>query len=342
VEEVRIGGTSDEGPSAFGKVVGVALDPLGRVWVADALQHQIQIFAPDGKHVRSIGRQGSGPSEFQGIAGMDWGPDGNLWVLDAGNSRFAVYDTAGKLVATRSRQATVTMSPWPGGFDTEGHLYDFASHRQQEEASITSLARLDPASGTADTLTLPPFHSRYFGKISRSEGRTTRINHAPVPFTGQQVWAVDPRGYVWFASTDAYRLERLSPRGTPDRAIELENRAPRVTRAEKDRILENFAWFERQGGKLDRSLIPDNHPHLLGFYFDDTGNLWVVPSYDVRKNTPLDVFDTAGTYLGRLEGPNRLFATPAPSFRGNHMAAVTGNADGVQSVVVLRIEKPVR
>lgn len=341
VEEVRIG-EDDGGPSAFGRVVGVALDPMGRVWVADALQHQVRIFEPDGRHVRSIGRKGAGPAEFQGIAGMGWGPEGNLWVLDAGNSRFAVYDTAGKLVSTRRRTAMVSMSPWPGGFDAQGRLYDLGSHRQQGETSATSLARVDVSTGAVDTLTLPPFRQITFGAITRSEGAHTRVNQAAVPFTGTQVWAVDPRGYAWFASTDRYRVERLSAPGSPGRVIELENRAIPVSRQDKARILENYAWFEQQGGKLDPSLIPNTHPHLLGFFFDAAGNLWVQPSYPAGRNTPFDVFDTAGTYQGRIEGPPRLLSRPAPALRGERMAAVVGSADGVHSIVILRIEKPGR
>ena len=254
-EEVRIGDGADEGPSAFGRVVGVELDPMGRVWVADGLQHQIRVFAGDGRHVRSIGRKGAGPAEFQEIAGMDWGPDGNLWVLDAGNARFAVYDTTGKLVTTRSRTANVSLSPWTGGFDAQGRLYDLLNHRQQGQTSVTSLSRQDISSGAADTLKLPPFRQVFFGEVRRSEGTHTWVNQAPVPFTGHQVWALDPRGYVWFASTDHYRMERLSPEGAPDRVIELEVRAIPVTRQDKERMLENYTWFEKQGGKLDPSLI---------------------------------------------------------------------------------------
>ncbi|HEX6041596.1 MAG TPA: hypothetical protein VFZ20_26325, partial [Longimicrobium sp.] len=77
-EERRIGAKLEEGPTSFGDVSDVALDAMGRVWIADALQHEIRVFAPDGRHVRSIGGMGGGPAEFLGIAGMDWAPDGNL------------------------------------------------------------------------------------------------------------------------------------------------------------------------------------------------------------------------------------------------------------------------
>jgi NHL repeat len=60
-----------EGPDVFRRIVDVALDPLGRVWVADAQMHEVRVFQPDGRHVRTLGRKGGGPAEFDGIAGMD-------------------------------------------------------------------------------------------------------------------------------------------------------------------------------------------------------------------------------------------------------------------------------
>ncbi|HYW13252.1 MAG TPA: 6-bladed beta-propeller, partial [Longimicrobium sp.] len=90
-EEVRIGTADGGGPDEFARISDVELDALGRVWVADAEQHQIRVFDSAGAHVRSIGRKGGGPEEFNGIAGMSWAPDGTLWVLDGGNMRFAVY-----------------------------------------------------------------------------------------------------------------------------------------------------------------------------------------------------------------------------------------------------------
>ena len=80
--EATIGSADGEGPAAFSRIVDVALDPMGRVWVADGLENEIRVFQPDGRYVRTIGQKGAGPKEFGLLGGMDWAPDGTLWVMD--------------------------------------------------------------------------------------------------------------------------------------------------------------------------------------------------------------------------------------------------------------------
>lgn len=132
-QESRIGANVHGGPASFARICDVTLDDFGRVWVADALQHDIRVFEADGRHVRSFGGMGGGPAEFLGVAGMDGAPDGNLWVLDGGNMRFAVYDTTGKLITTRRRNNNRVVSPWPLGFDAQGNLYDLLPVGNREQ-----------------------------------------------------------------------------------------------------------------------------------------------------------------------------------------------------------------
>ncbi len=145
-EELRLGSADSDGPDMFGRVVDVALDATGRVWVADGQNFQIRVFDTQGRHVRTIGRKGGGPAEFEEIDGMDLGPDGNLWVLDGGNARFAVYDTAGRLAATHPRNTGAAMVPWPGGFDARGRLYDIAAV-PGEDGAVQFAVRRAPAAG---------------------------------------------------------------------------------------------------------------------------------------------------------------------------------------------------
>lgn len=335
----RIGGARVEGEAAFGRVTDVALDALGRVWVADDMQKQLKVFERNGTFVRAIGRQGGGPAEFEGIAGFDWSPQGLLWVLDAGNARFAVYDTAGNLIATHPRKSGVTVAPWPGGFDRHGNLADNGNRREIGGESAASLVRLSPDLRTADTLPLAPLRERFFGEIRSGDARTQRIKQAPVPFTGTQIWGMDSEGYAWVAVTDRYRLERRAFDGTVNRVVELQNTPRRVSRADKDRILENYRWFEQAGGRLDPSLIPDHHPHLHNFFFDDRAHLWVLPTYFWGERPQIDIFDLNGRFLGQVQAPVPFLSRPTPVVRGEWVAAVARDADGVDSVVLMRLEK---
>lgn len=334
VEHTRIGARTEEGPASFARISDVALDTLGRVWVADALQHEIRVFETDGRHVRTLGGGGGGPAEFLGVAGMDWGPDGNLWVLDGGNMRFAVYDTAGNLLATHRRNINRVVSPWPLGFDTQGNLYDLLSTAADRE----QIVRFGPGLQPLDTFQLPAFELPAF-EVTRRQGNTTRINAITVPFAGLQQWCMDREGYIWVGVTDRYRIERHRFDGTVDRIVERDVKPARVTRQQRRRALASHEDFVRQGGRIDASRIPGTLPVFESFFLDDGGNLWVTITPGRNQPKPADVFDPSGRYLGRVLLPPRLLSSPAPAVRGGMMAAVVQDEDHVESVVVLRIHK---
>jgi hypothetical protein len=73
VPQAVIGGSNEV---EFGDIVDVALDGDGRIWVADGIRNQIQVFTRDGERVRTIGRKGGGPGEFMMLAGMGLGSIG--------------------------------------------------------------------------------------------------------------------------------------------------------------------------------------------------------------------------------------------------------------------------
>jgi hypothetical protein len=339
VEEFRIGSADGGDAYMFTIISGLALDDLGRVWVADAQLLNLRVYDSKGVHLRTVGKKGGGPGEFRWISGMDRRPDGELLVLDSGNSRFAVFDTTGKAVATQPRSTNVSTTPWPGRIDSRGRLYDVAMIRRGSSAGTDALVRFDTAFQPVDTFPLPEFEEQYF-EISRRQGNNRDVSRVNVPFAPSQVWSVDPQGYVWIAVTDRYRLERRSFDGRVDRVIEREHTPVPVTDADRRCALGFYGDFIKKGGKIDESRIPDTMPALASFFFDDMGRLWVMPRANAGDNPVLDVFEPTGEYLGRVHATERLIVGPGPAVRGDRMAAVTIDDDGVQSVVVFRIEKP--
>ncbi|HEV3050823.1 MAG TPA: 6-bladed beta-propeller [Longimicrobium sp.] len=323
-------------------MVDVGIDGLGRIWVADGMQQQIKVFRQDGTLVRSIGRKGAGPAEFGDLAGFDWAPDGTLWVVDGGNARFAVFDTAGNLTQTRPRTSTLSISPWPGAVDGEGRLADVAAGRDAQGQRRDFVLRFSPDGGPVDTLHLPVAREEVFGEITRGTPTNRSVKRAPVPFLGMPLWALDPEGYAWVGMTDRYRLERRRFDGSVERVLELENTPPQVTRADREQILRNYRWFEEQGGKLDASRIPATHPDLLNLFFDDERHLWVLPTYRFQQKPAIDVFNLDGRYLGAVQSPVSIGSHPAPVIRNGLLAAVASDPDGVESIVLMRIDRPGR
>lgn len=338
VPEGAIQSADGEGPAAFSRIVDIAVDPLGRVWVADGPQQQIRVFEADGRHVRTIGRAGGGPEEFATLAGMDWDAEGNLWVMDGGNVRYSVWDTAGKLVTTRRRPLNVSSVPWPLGFDSQGRLYDEEGSGHPAD-NRRMIVRLGPGVQVQDTFIIPAFELPVF-EVVQEEGLNRRVNAVVVPFAPVQLWRLDQDGYVWVAITDRYRLERHRFEGGVERAVEHQAQPRRITRQQRETALARLRSFEEQGGKIDASRIPDTYPMFEDFFFGDGGTVWVRLPTGRDEPGRLDVFDARGRYLGQVSTSTRFMSRPAPVFRGGRVYAVVQDEDHVESIVILRLEKP--
>jgi DNA-binding beta-propeller fold protein YncE len=90
-----VGHADGQGAAArFNTPRGVAVDPAGNVFVADASGHRIRKVAPDGTVTTVAGSgqrgfgDGPGPeARFHEPFGVAVGPDGTLYVADANNNR---------------------------------------------------------------------------------------------------------------------------------------------------------------------------------------------------------------------------------------------------------------
>lgn len=96
---------------------GIALDRQGNIYVADTLNHRIEVFAPDGTLLRNFGTQGNGLDQFYEPRGLAFDAQGNLYVADTWNARIVKYDVGLRPVASwgsgdldlgDGRRATIT------------------------------------------------------------------------------------------------------------------------------------------------------------------------------------------------------------------------------------------
>jgi outer membrane protein assembly factor BamB len=82
------------GSDGFSFPNDMALDPQGRLWVADTGNDRFVIFEPSGTFVGTWGSSGAGEGQFKlrrpngdGYGGIAFAPDGSFYVLDVGNRR---------------------------------------------------------------------------------------------------------------------------------------------------------------------------------------------------------------------------------------------------------------
>lgn len=332
-EELRIGSADVEGPELFGQVASLAVDDLGRIYVAEGQAHEIRVFNPDGSHLRTLGRKGGGPGEFEQISGMDWGPDGNLWIMDTGNSRLSVFDTTGAYVTSHRREGGFIMVPWRGGFDRQGRLYDVTGVRDGTEFRQV-LVRYDENVQPTDTFRIPEYENETFDLV---DDRGLRRMSTWVPFTPNQGWTLDPEGDLWIGVNDRYRINHVTFGGDTTRVVERPFTPAPITDQEREEAMERLDGFVQQGGDVDASRIPDTKPAYGAFTTDDAGNLWVIATGESDAPQVWDVFDPEGRYLGAVTTDLRFGLYPRPVFRDGFLYAVTTDELEVPYVVRARI-----
>jgi hypothetical protein len=249
-----------------------------------------------------------------------------------------VFDTAGTYLTSHRTIGNYIISPWPGGFDTTGAFYNYGIDTEADAEEQLVMVRYDDNMEPADTFQVPRYDAgdAYFDL--RTKNSFWRMS---IPFMPGMQWQLSRTGDIWFGVTGDYRLFKTNLTGDTLRVVSREYQPVAVTEADIEQSLERFDNFLREGGKVDRSRIPGVKPAFRTLFLDDANRLWVMPmTSNDNEGRLLDVFDSEGRYLGRVELPFVMERYPTPLFRNGRIYAVTRDDLDVPYVVSAMIEMP--
>ncbi|MCP4571799.1 MAG: hypothetical protein GY838_05550 [bacterium] len=304
----RTGGNDDG--LMFGVVSQILCDDEGLVYLLDRQLAQVPVMAPDGTHVRTVGRAGEGPGEVRRPQDMIFFPDGRLGVakahpgsivgldrdgLPAGTFRLGVADSGHQgghgltgIHAATCRGGNLVLDcsrAMPGDGGQESNLY---------------LASFDPE-GKELCRYFETTLSMDFGDCHMSEAADDR------PRAGR--WTVGPDGRVYVASQrNAYQIEVYAPDGVLVRTIERDYRSLMRSDAETAVIREYYEDFVAQlPGSCEYEFEP-TRPDIETLYVFDDGRLWVRTSRSGHHQPAgtilaLDEFGPGGEYRGQVRIP---------------------------------------
>ena len=95
LQAVATWGMAGAGPGQFSGPKGVAVGADGLIYVADSLNHRVQVFDAGGAFVRQWGSEGSLPGQFKEPWGITVSSSGDVYVCDTWNHRVQVFDAQG-------------------------------------------------------------------------------------------------------------------------------------------------------------------------------------------------------------------------------------------------------
>lgn len=196
VQDLRVGAADGPHPYTFSPQALVAARGDGTLYVVDRGNHEVRVFDPRGRHLRTFGREGAGPGEFLGASTAGWVAD-TLWVSDLVQMRTTFFRPNGTVLRTTGPALRASARYEPGV--AEAVLGD---------GSSLVLARpLPPRQGTAasDVSRLPVLRVGRSGPPDTLawrdlRNRMVRVNAGarrlslPQPWDDSPLWAVATTG----------------------------------------------------------------------------------------------------------------------------------------------------
>jgi hypothetical protein len=335
-------------------VPGELLDPQdlaladdGTLYVVESSPAVVNIYGPDGRYLRSIGREGEGPGEFRvGFIGLV----GDTMVLqDPRNARatsFLIGD--GSVITSRG----TTCCYWaPIGIDSRGNAVVRAMQPSDTGRSGQAFLRF-PAGGTA-VESLLVLERKPQGEDPRwtiGDGKRMMMM-TPVPMSPQSIYHLHPTGEFLTGWGGEYRIRFSRDGADTSRIFSRPWVAEPVTAAEKQALVErriaqmlgngDFGLTEeqlRQSFEIDK--IPNQRPAYETAWADRDGRIWVRLASADTAAVHLDLFDPEGRWLDQLTlaEPGWVEQAYRPmAFSRTHLAMALEDEDGLPVIRIFRI-----
>jgi hypothetical protein len=318
VEEVRIGALDGPDDQIIGLITAAAPDGQRGVYVFDSQAPALRHYDATGALVRTLGGRGSGPGEYQDVAlGLWVRKDGTVLMRDPRNARINAYTPDGEpadqwLVSSGLYTSNAMV------VDTAGEVYLKVLLEQPEPNRPWRMGMLH-LSATGEIIDTIPEPS--LAGEPESPGGT---------FTVSKQWVFSPLGYIVAGVNGTYTFELRKPDGVvrvvmPHEPVPVGDEEHAELEAAND-----FMW-ETQGHNMTAPIppVPRTKPAYSTMYTGHDGRIWIRPHVASVKFEPpprsdpppgappqppqrtwrepvvYDVFEPDGTYLGRVEVPER-------------------------------------
>ncbi len=257
VEDLVIGGDTDDPNQSFYRVDDVAVDANGNIYVLEAGYKRVQVFDQRGRYLRTIGSEGQGPGELQSPHEIIVAGDAVV-VPDMGNGRVNRWSLDGEYIGT----STMVPRTFSGvGLDDGTILGGFiVTHREPEF-----------------------WQEGVYGRFS-TEGAelqrfaTFRLAHREivmVPSTPARM-AASRQGDLYVTRADRYQVLAFDADGSYRWALRTTWPTPQIPEEIIDRqigrVRERRPDYEPQ-----RDTWPDRMPAIGNMAVDGRGNLYVFP-----------------------------------------------------------------
>lgn len=295
----------------IGTIQDVAVDRLGRVFIADARQLVINVFEPGGRFITQIGRDGRGPNEFGSIKRILIQGD-RLYAFDPGQFRMNIFS-----LENLAGEKTVTLAENRSSYGDLAKAYPYIDQIvvRNDDTYIAKFIE-DDRSSSIERWQNFNVNSLYYlldksGAISRRlldfpDATRTRfpLRNAVLglhlkDFFGNSLTVISSDHRMFLAEPDFFLVKQFSSDGVyqhafyyPIRKIPLTTEST-IVAGVPDLYVSNMESLD----------LPGTWPALIEMKIDNQDRLWIATTVDDLSVYEWWVLESTGELITRFEWP---------------------------------------
>ncbi len=332
----RVGGEDDE--IFFGLITQVLNDENGDIYILDSQLCEVQVYSPDGEHLKTLFREGEGPGEVTRPRNLALLGDGSVGVIREFPGMMVRVDRDNNpLPNITIHQPGQTGFMIVDGCFAGGQTLVFSgTHAEQTDGSIQERVNYLGIFSLEGEET-----ARLAEQVNTRDFRNFVIHERlEIPsFYWANCVGLDGRVYTapW---RDRYAIEVYSPTGQLERVVEREYKHYKRSQAEWQRLYDAIEMVI-QGADIEIGIDIEEYEYDIlamqhGVRVREDNSLWILSSRGVHDQAPgimmtFDVFDPEGHFSEQVS-----FACDADGiwdglfFVGpNRVVIVTGHVEGI-------------
>ena len=295
----------------IGKIHDVAVDSLGRVFIADVPRMALYAFEPDGRFITQLGSEGRGPGEFSVLNSLKVHVN-RLYAYDPSQYRihiFTLNDLTGEktvhLAENRSRYPAIAKSmPWISEVYVRNDGTYIAKFLVEDKSPALKQWQNFDVRGLLYLLNNNGFISRELLEFT-SEIRTripiqkALMDSSIKPFFGNAQVVISSNNSIYLAEPDHFLIKIYSPDGYYERAFYYPvKKIPLTQESAIDARVVNL--YTSNMPSID---LPETWPVLNDIKIDDKDRLWVATTMDDMTLHEWWVLEPTGKLITKFEWP---------------------------------------
>jgi len=342
-----------------GRMASFAVGGRGRVFIADEGNTRVDVFSPDGRYLKSLGRQGNGPGEFATVSPRTVirTRSGRLYVPDYKNAsdyfpdRLQVF-SLDSLAFIRTVQLLAPNKSHYSKLDAyyPDHVYPrsdgrfLVGYRKQPNKYLDSTSYIryviQNSSGAIVKGPILQQKDRTYLKYVRQDLKIPITDAFWFPFFGKSILVRSMRGRLYAVhNTQQFKIEVYTPNGKHLRSFRHSfHKVPLSRHALINRYKKKFS---RNGVNIPVKMIrhahtlPKTWPALHSMLMDDQNRLGVSTIVKSRKIYRWWVMNNKGTVLAKFNWPR---SKPIKKVKHGYIYTLEKNNKGVPQVVRYKIQ----